>query len=67
MTAIYVDDCGIAASDKKHIDGLITGLQAQGQAQGFILHKEGTLKEFLGISIDGRPYWMHPHDTKGSD
>lgn len=44
-------NCGIAASDEKHIDTLITSLRAQ----GFILHKEGNFKEFLGISIDHRP------------
>jgi hypothetical protein len=51
MVAIYVDDCGIAASDQKHIDALIDGLRAR----GFVLHIEGKFEEFLGISIDRGP------------
>jgi hypothetical protein len=51
MIAVYVDDCGIAANDQKHIDGLIDGLRAR----GFILHIEGKFEEFLGISIDRGP------------
>jgi hypothetical protein len=51
MIAVYVDDCGIAASDQKHIDALIAGLRSR----GFTLHIEGKFEEFLGIGIDRGP------------
>jgi hypothetical protein len=51
MVAVYVDDCGIAASDQRHIDALIAGLRSL----GFALHIEGKFEEFLGISIDRGP------------
>jgi hypothetical protein len=61
MIAVYVDDCGIAASDQKHIEKLIAGLRAR----GFILHREGNFEEFLGIGIDrGHDFTGRIHMTQ---
>jgi hypothetical protein len=66
MIAVYVDNFGIVTFDEQHIEDLIAGLRAQ----GFILHKEGNFKTFLGISIDpgiSSDCCIHCLDSKGSN
>jgi len=48
MIVLYVDDAGIAAKDPNDIDRLIEKLREK----GFILTKEGTFAEFLGIKFE---------------
>jgi hypothetical protein len=48
MLIIYVDDVGVAAPSMKIIDEFIADLESR----GFILTREGTFSEFLGIKFD---------------
>ena len=48
MAVLYVDDCGLAASDPEDLDRLIDDLRRK----GFSLTEEGSFAEFLGIKFE---------------
>ena len=51
MVVQYVDDCGISAPTKKHVDDFVQGLRDY----GLELTVEGSFEEFLGIKFNSLP------------